>query len=38
VKAYTPKSQGAVPSVEGKNPTVITNARDSSKAKDTSKK
>src|SRR4030095_3449697 len=38
VKAYTQKSQGGVPSVEGKNPTVITNARDSNKAKDTGKK
>jgi len=38
VKAYTQKPQGGVSPVEGKNPTIITNARDSNKGKDTSKK
>jgi hypothetical protein len=36
-KAYTQKTQIGVPSVEGKNPTIINNPRDSGKGKDTNK-
>jgi len=37
-KAYTGKTQTGVPPVEGVNPTIINNPRDSNKGKDTNKK
>jgi len=37
-KAYGPKTQTSVPPVEGKNPTIITNIKDSGKTKDSGRK